>query len=778
MTLRTNGLYLFPLFFAIPCLGGWLSAQTIYTKVIDHQTGEGLPGSYLSIPPYGVLSANEFGQASLTLSEPTETLDITVSFLGFQTLDTTVRISAGKNNRFVFGLRPDNTLPTVTILGNDVNTEGVHSSLNRIAPSIETLRKLPALGGEADILKALQLSPGISGGAEGTADLLVRGGTPDQNLILLDGAKVYNSNHLFGLLSPFQPSLVKGIEVFKGGFPARYGGRLSSVVNVTSLEGRQDEWNGEATAGIINAQVSANGPVTKNISLSLGARTAYLSLLNLILDQEATFQTYAFYDVNAKATLRTDRSNLSFSAFRNHDVSSLSDDFLRTPTTGRLNYGNAAVGGRWLYNMFGTFNILTEVNANTYRFLTEQETLTEGGEVIDALSSTSTIREITGRIETTGRISPKISLTAGVEKNSRRIDPRDIEGTVIEAGDSFATENSGDVGYYIEPVFRIGPRVDARIGLRYQVYELAFTDDTDAFLEPRLAVNAELTENTLLSASYARMSQGIHMITNNFVGIPNNLWVSGRQAAPPSLSDTYTIGASTKIRKTTLAIETFYRNLYDLIDPLPGTNLFQNSATDWVQTVSTAGEARVYGAEVNWSIDRERWNFGLAYTLAWNRIRYDEVNNGEWYFRQFDRRHDIALTGAYEFNDRWSLFANFVFNDGYRLSLPKTVYYDGLFDTTVPFYSGRYEEKSPVYHRLDVNFIREVNKPNGTFRRLSLGVYNLYARQNSTYILHETDTLYDYDTDGPRPALTGIASSVRRFTLYRFIPHISYGFGF
>jgi hypothetical protein len=757
-------------------LCGYLYSQTLFVTLVDSESQEGLVGSYITITERQYVT-NEYGRVSIPINTVPKKIDLVATYIGYQPLDTIISINTLDDVYISIRLKSSATLPVVNISVNDY-TEDVHSELNRIAPSIASLKVTPSLGGEVDILKSLQLTPGISAGAEGTADLLVRGGSADQNLILLDGAKVYNSNHFFGLISPFQPGLVKAIEVFKGGFPARYGGRLSSVVNVTSIEGRQEDWRGEASLGLINAQANASGPINDKWSLAVGGRSAYLSVLNLLFQQNSNVQTYAFYDINAKATLRTDRTHLSISAFRNHDITQINDDFAQAPVNGNIRYGNNTLSGRWLYNLTGKFDLLSELNFNQYQFGTEQSSLDDNDGIIGNVSLNSTIRETAGRLELRGRPTNFIKVSAGIEYNSRSIAPRDIEDGLTGRNNSFPVEDTRELGLYLEPIIRFSPKTSARLGLRVQEYTLPFGEERKLFFEPRLSVNSKLSGNIQLSSSYARMSQGVHRITSNFIGIPNNLWVSSRPLAPPSQSDIYTVGSSLKMKNAALNVEFFLKRMKDLIDPLPGRNLFQTSTLDWLNEVSTAGEARIYGLEGSWTMNKERWNLTVNYTLSWNQIRYDEINAGQWYFQQFDRRHDLAIIGLYELSDNWSVSANFIFNDGFRLTLPQTVYLDGLFNTPVPFYQGRFDAKSPAYHRLDANFIREVRKANGHYRRLTLGVYNAYARKNATFILHETDTIFDLSGSTSSPELLGISSSARRFTLFRFIPHISYGFSF
>ncbi len=510
----------------------------------------------------------------------------------------------------------------------------------------------------------------------------------------------------------------------------------------------------------------------------MAGRTAYLAILNLLIQQGNSFQTYSFYDLNAKLTHRTERSNISISAFTNRDRSVLKDEFLRSPSQGLIRYGNTTFGTRWLYQLANNANVFTEATLNRYRFSTTESIESVEGLALDDINTKSTIQEITGRVELRATPGQRIKITAGVEANNRVIAPRTTSGSLTQTSVDLPQENSFDVGLYVEPVISLSKSTKIRTGLRYQTYWLPTAAKSIGFVEPRLAINSQITPKWQLSASYARMSQGIHRITSNFVGIPNNLWVSARNEAGPGTSNVWTIGTANKINdKVVIAGEIFYKTLNDVIDPLPGRNLFQNTALDWLNTVSTGGEANVYGLETSASLNRNKWNAAVAYTLSWNRIRYEEVNDGDWYFRQFDRRHDLSLTGSYNLSDKWKVHGNFVINSGYRLTLPKTVYFDGIFNTVVSYYRGRYQEQSPIYHRADLNFVREVIHGANKFRRLSLGVYNLYARANPSFILEESEVGFEPSTGRPAGPIN-ISTKISQTTLFRFIPHISYTWGF
>ena len=748
-------------------------AQIFSGTVEDAKSGESLIGAYILKTSRDQSTVTDaFGKFKIS-TDKDSVVSLSISYIGYRTLDTTVNLT----NRLVrFRLVSEADLPTIVVRGID-DEKLVRSSLSVIDLPVQLLNAIPPLAGETDPLKALQLMPGIAGGAEGTADLYVRGGTPDQNLILLDGAKIYNANHLFGFLSPFQPDILKSVKVYKAGFPARFGGRLSSVVDVNSEEGNKQEWESSVGLGLINSRFKISGPLKKDrISMVIGGRTAHLSLLNLLTSRQESFQTYLFYDLNFKLNLKTDRSNLSFSAFRNYDRTAVENRFLRTPLRGVFDYGNLTGSGRWAYALSPKFSSVILLTSNQYSYQAREE-IAESSDQLSQITSLSTIAEQTAKIELEGNLSSWFSMEFGIEGNNRSIKPRQVYSNDGQfPATSSPAEYSNDLAIYQANTLQIGKSIVTEIGLRLQGYELPFGGPWVSFLEPRFNTRLQVTPRSSLTTAYAKMSQGLHMISNNFIGLPTNLWVTANLRTPPSSSHNLSFGYSyNNLSGEEIAIDAYYKTGRNIIDPLPGVSFFQSSTDNWEEDVSTDGESRAYGLEMLYRRSGEKLFGWVSYTLSWNRIRYDEINSGNWYYRQFDRRHDLSIVGGVNLPNNWQVLSTFALNSGFRLTLPAAIYYDGFGNQAIPVYRGRYNEKSPIYHRLDLSFQHKTVKPSGKFRTFTIGCNNVYGRQNPTYLISETDISYT-DPNNSSVLPDQISNRVRQFSFFTFIPFVNYAF--
>jgi hypothetical protein len=744
--------------------------EPVHGSIREAGSGESLIGAYVQSKRNGkAVTTDAFGNFRIT-EAPTDTLLLLVTYVGYRPLDTML---VKPKFPLVLYMSPNAMLPTIVIQSKDADKRA-RSSLTVIDLPVELLNALPALAGETDPLKSLQLMPGISAGAEGTSDLYIRGGTPDQNLLLLDGAKIYNANHLFGFLSPFHPDLVKSIKVHKAGFPSRFGGRLSSVIEVDSEEGNKQKWERSGALGLINSRFKISGPLVKDkLSLSLGGRTAHLSLINLLTSNSESFQTYLFYDLNFKLNLKTDKSNLSLSVFRNYDRTAVEDRFLRQPLRGVFDYGNLTGSARWSYALGPRFTSVTLLTSNDYSYRAREESTSEiGGELFNA--STSTISERNFKWEVKGDLSRAVAVEAGLEASNRTIRPRQLStSNELIPISNIAPEHSNDGAVFGAVFVKPNDKLSVEAGLRLQAYELPEIDQLVTFLEPRLNTRFEFSERVSGVFSYAKMSQGLHMISNNFIGLPTNLWVTANGRVPPSSSHNYSLGFEIDRKNDQFTTDLYYKTGKNIIDPLPGVSFFQASTESWEDDISTGGEAEAYGLEFLYKRDEQKFFGWMAYTLSWNRIRYDDINEGKWYFRQFDRRHDLSVVGGVNLNERWQFLSTFVLNSGFRLTLPVALYYNGFDSQPIPVYRGRYNEKSPLYHRLDVSFQRKVVKKSGKFSTFSVGCYNVYGNRNPTYLLYETDN--SSLVPGTTTLLPGTFSgTVRQFSFFTFVPFVNY----
>jgi hypothetical protein len=751
-------------------LSGRLSAQTFRGQIRDVTTGENLIGAYVleKASPNGV-QTDAFGRFTLPITGK-KTVALSLSYLGYETLDTLIAVS---EQTIILYLKPDATLPTVEI---NARTEerGARSSLSTVNVPVQLLNAMPAVLGEADPIKSLQLLPGISAGVEGMADLLIRGGTPDQNLVLLDGAKIFNANHLFGLLSPVNPDIVKNIEVYKSGFPAKYGRRLSGVVEIDTEEGNKKEWKKSFGIGFINTRFQISGPLKKDkSSISIGGRTAHLSLLNLIAAGKDNGITYLFYDFNVKMNWLTDKSNFSLSFFRNYDNMGVKDAFIGTPVNAVFAYGNTTGSARWARSFGGNLDLVAIATGTRYNYRAEEDIVTGAGQKIT--SNVSSISDLSAKVTLTKVFNAVLTLEGGVEATVRTIEPRALTITTGEEveSESLIEEVSRDYAGFLSANLRLGRSLKMELGLRGQRYELPGTAKPRSFLEPRTLLSYRLAPKSTITGSYTFMSQPLHMISNNFIGIPTNLWVTANDFAPPSTGQQYTVGYTYREDAAEYAFEAYYKENENIIDPLPGVGFFQSNASNWEEDVSTGGRNRIFGLEFFHKRNAGRFFGWASYVLSWNRIQYDEVNSGRWYFRQFDRRHDLSLVAGYDLNRKWQLIGNFVVNSGFRLSLPDALYVDGFTNDVIPVIRERYNTKTPLYHRLDVTFRRTSKRSNGRTRTLSLGCYNAYGRQNLSFALTEED-IEGENLSTSVGRLISVTNDVKLFSLFTFVPFINY----
>lgn len=452
---KKNGWYLFFILFPLS-LSSSLLSQTLNGNIRDASTGENLIGAYvMNVGSSSVTQTDAFGRFTLSV-EDAEQIRIRLSYLGYETLDTLVGMSS---QPLIIFLAPDATLPTVEVKAG-LNENNARSTLATVDVPVALLNAMPSPLGEVDPLKSLQLMPGVSAGVEGMADLLIRGGTPDQNLLLLDGAKIFNANHLFGFLSPVNPDIVKNIKVYKSGFPAKFGRRLSGVVEIDTEEGNKKEWRKSLGVGLINTRFQLSGPLAKDkSSISVGARTAHLSVLNLIALGQDNGLTYLFYDFNVKFNWLNDNSNFSLSIFRNYDRMGIKDAFVRTPLAGVFAYGNTTGSARWSRAFGNNLNLVTIVTATSYDYRAEETIQLEEGN--RRTSSISGIDDLNAKMTLTKVVNAKLSLEGGIEASGRAISPRRLSETspAGETTSELRQERSQDVAGFLSANLKVGSRL-------------------------------------------------------------------------------------------------------------------------------------------------------------------------------------------------------------------------------------------------------------------------------------------------------------------------------
>lgn len=765
------------IFFLIPCR---IFAQeyTISGYVFDSTTMEPLVGAHVVHTLSKSAITNNNGYYHLHLDKtPAE---VTYSYVG--TIIQKLRIVTSVDTVVNTFLRPK-TLDMLTISGY----QKPYQSVNRSGIPIEKIRTLPSLGGEVDVLKSLTLLPGISPTIEGSTGLSVRGGSPDQNLILLDEAPVYNVSHLFGFISVFNPYAIKNIEVMKGAFPARYGGRLSSVINIAMNEGNKKEFEGEVTLGLISSKLNMEIPIIKNkTSLAVSGRSAYLDLISL--PQRIGFEkgtkralvNYSLLDGNVKLHhLIDDKSSISLSHYSSRDnYSDLyrpTEDSKYTSTVGWSNMINSL-----RYNRIISERLMVEgvVYHSRYQYgrRTATEEFAEESESIVDFTSGSAIEDISGKLGLGFNLGPQHRLYAGGQYIHHRYTPSDnsyiliSDGQTMEQDENLIQSTGIETAIFIEDEWSISSLMSANLGVRYS----AFDDGVNSFsgLEPRAELRYRINSRYTLSVSHSHMRQYIHLLTSNTVGLPNDIWVPVTGLAPPEKSWISALGIEGQLNETYRATaEVFYREMNDLIDQGEGTNPSMVLDGSWDELIENQGQGQAYGFELYVEKQKGKLTGWLSYTLSWNYRQFQGINDGIRFPYRYDRRHQLSLVGEYQLSKKWAVMSNWIYMTGYAITLPVAQYFirdpfEGL--SSVLAYDERNNGRMPDYHRLDVSFARTKITRKGRRAVLNLGVYNLYMRRNPLYVSA------DYRTGHGPEAYNKWGLQLNGRAYFQFIPSISY----
>ncbi|WP_418636679.1 TonB-dependent receptor [Winogradskyella sp.] len=773
-----------------------LQAQEKFTlsgKVTDVLSNETLIGVNIIIPELQTGSVtNEYGFYSITLPEGSYTIQI--SYLGFKTISETITLTNNLTKNYQLEEAAE-SLDEV-ILTDDIerlNIKKPQMSVNSL--SIKTIKNMPVVLGEVDVIKSITLLPGVTNSGEGSSGFNVRGGAADQNLILLDEATIFNSSHLFGFFSVFNPDAIKDLKLYKGGIPAKYGGRVSSVLDIYQKEGNSKEFHVNGGIGLISSRLLAEGPIKKDKgSFLLGGRSSYAHLFLPLFDIDS--KAY-FYDLNTKLSYNiNNNNNIYLSGYFGRDVFKISDTFENT-------FGNTVLNFRWNH-LFSDklFSNLSLIYSDYYYGLTLN---------FVEFDWESGIKNFNLKYDFKHYISNDFKLEYGLNTMYYSFNPGEITPTTETSGinpykliDKFAFENA----IYIDAEHKLSDKLSVSYGARLSmfhrlgqdelnIYEnnnpLTFNEDigiyqktepigTETFnksdviesfanIEPRIAVAYQLNDNASVKASYNRMSQYLHLLSNTSSPTPLDIWTPSGKYVKPQLLDQVAIGYFKTFKNNvfSLEVESFYKTIKNRIDYVDGADLIANDA---IEQIILNGEARAYGLEVLLRKNEGRFTGWLAYTLSKSEQRTPGktaaetgINNGEWYNTAYDKTHDISLTGSYELNKKWSFSSNFIFQTGQPTTYPNGQYeYNGL---VIPNYEARNSSRLPSYHRLDISATynpkpESIKKFKGEW---VFGVYNIYGRKNAASISFRENRN------------TGVNEAVR-LAIFGIVPSVSYNFKF
>jgi len=700
-----------------------LTAQNKYTisgYIEDAQTGEMLINANVyDANTYQGSITNVYGFFSLTL--PEGSVKLTVSYVGYQLYQQEILLTGNVN--LSVKLEPNIQLEEVTVVGQSVIENVRSTQMSAVEVPMKEVRNLPVLLGEVDILKTIQLLPGVQSGNEGTSGIYVRGGAPDQNLILLDGVPVYNVNHLFGFFSVFNADAINNITLVKGGFPARYGGRLSSVLDIRMKEGNTKELKGTGSVGIISSKLSLEGPIIKDkTSFIVSGRRTYIDILMMPLVKalsDGVTAGYYFYDLNGKINHKfSEKSRLYLSAYFGRDKaytkfgdkSIYMDEYYESKIKFNLGWGNFTSALRWNYVFNDKLFSNTTVTYSRYKFFTNFD-WTENSKFENERTSSSWfyeyfsgIDDVAAKIDFDYYPNTDHAIKFGVNNTYHTFKPG-VNVFEIEAGGlpsidtTFGNRNIyGNETYaYIEDDFKIGSLFKTNIGLHFSTFNVNNTNYYS--LQPRISARYMLSEKMSVKASYAEMTQFILLLSSSTIGLPTDLWLPTTDKIKPLESYQYAVGLSYALNNIwNISLEGYYKQMDNLIEYKEGETFF-GAGKDWQKMVEV-GSGNSYGAELFVQKNIGKLTGWVGYTLSWSNRKFENLNFGNEYPYHYDRRHDIAIVLTYQVDEEFDIGATWVYGTGNAVTLALEKYpsvndiNDGLTDyyddyNTIEYYEER-----------------------------------------------------------------------------------------
>ncbi|WEK18776.1 MAG: TonB-dependent receptor [Candidatus Pedobacter colombiensis] len=750
--------------------------RTISGIIKYANTGETIIAATVRVVGTGyATSSNEYGFYSISL--PAGNYDILVNAIGARSYKTSVNLN--KNTSLNVALDDDlNELETVTITANSDRRKIDNPQMGMERLNISETKNVPVLLGERDVIKTLQLLPGVKTSGEGSGGFFVRGGSADQNMILLDEAPVYNASHLLGFFSTFNSDAIKNVTLYKSGMPAQYGGGLSSVLDVKMNDGNNQKFGVSGGVGLIAARINVEGPIQKEkSSFLISARRTYADMfLKLSGDSATKDAKLYFYDINMKANyILGDKDRLFVSGYFGKDV-------LGSDNLAGIDWGNATATLRWNHVFSSKLFSNTSAIFSNYNYKI-QSTNDE-----NSIRLFSQIRDWNFKEDLQWYVNDKNTLSFGLNSIYHTIKPGEVQATGNSGLISQNLQNrySLENAIYASNTWKASNTLSFTYGLRVSAFSILgkgdyFTLDpngnvtgttsyktgeivkTYVNFEPRVAAALQLNESTSIKASYVRNAQNLHLISNSNSSSPTDRWVASTNIIKPELSDQVSLGYYKNLGNDSyeLTVETYYKTLQNQIDYRNGADIYTNKP---IETQLLYGKGRAYGAEFLLKKKSGRLTGWIAYTLSKTERQIDGINNNNWYNARQDRTHDISLVGIYQLSKKWTLSANWVFATGNAVTFPNGKY--KLLGHSYFYFSERNADRMPSYHRLDLGATRLLKQTKKYSSELNFSLYNAYGRENAYRI-----TFRDKETDPNR-------TEAIRTTLFRFVPSISYNFKF
>lgn len=765
---------------------------TISGTISDQKNNETLIGVTMTVKGTKIFTTtNEYGFYSLTL--PKGDYNLSISYVSYETLEEKISLTSNLKKNYSL-IETGEVLQEVIISEKTkTNTRKPEMSVNKM--SIATIKQMPVVLGEVDIIKSILFLPGVTNAGEGQSGFNVRGGGADQNLILLDEATIFNSSHLFGFFSVFNPDAIKDLKLYKGGIPSRFGGRASSVLDIYQKDGNSNEFHMNGGIGIISSRLLAEGPIVKDKgSFLIGGRASYAHLfLKLSNNKNSAY----FYDLNTKLNYKLNKNNnLYLSGYFGRDVFSINQSFTNT-------YGNSTLNLRWNH-LFSDklFSNLSMIYSDYYYGLNLD---------FVGFNWNSGIKNYNLKYDFKYYLSDKIKLNYGANAIYYDFNPGTIEPSRDDSGINFKQlekKYAFEPALYVDAEQKVSNKINVEYGLRYsmfyrlgnstvnlyannqpvtfdsdlKIYEKATPIGTEYFgknktiasfnnFEPRFSVAYELNENRSIKASYNRMAQYLQLVSNTASPTPLDVWTPSDNYIKPQIADQFAVGyfANFKDDKYSLEVESFYKKIKNRMDYIDGADLIANEA---IEQVILNGDMRSYGLEIMFRKNTGKLSGWIAYTLSRSEQRTPGrtaietgINNGNWYRSAYDKTHNLAITSSYKFNKKWNFGANFVLQTGQPVTYPNGQYtYQGI---TVPSYGLRNENNLPLYHHLDVSAtLTPKHNANKKWKgEWIFSIYNLYGRKNAASISFRQN-----QDSGNNEAI--------RLSIFGMVPAVSYNFKF
>lgn len=771
---------------------GFVQAQEKYTingYIKDSLNGETLIGANISVKPEGRgTTTNQYGFFSLTL--PKGKYQLIISFIGFQTIEIPIALDRNIQRNI---LMQNNTAVSseVTVTGKKRDNNVKTAQMGKIDLSVATAKALPAFLGEVDVLKTLQLMPGVRNAGEGNAGFYVRGGGPDQNLILLDDAVVYNTGHLFGFFSVFNADAIKNVSLIKGGMPAQYGGRISSVVDISMKDGNINKTEVEGGIGLIASRLSVQGPIKKDkASFIVSARRTYIdALVKPFIKPDNQFygSGYYFYDLNAKMNYKiSEKDRLYISGYFGRDKFNFNNAERNFST--QIPWGNSTATLRWNH----IFN--KKLFANLTLVYNDYQFALEGRQENFNIKFSSGVRDYNAKADFDWFVTPEHKLKFGFQYTHHTFFPSVLNGnqdSVVFEPQNALKKFANEYALYIQDDWEISKKIKLNYGLRYSMfqqvgkyatysydangnridsvlYAKGQTVKTYGGLEPRTTLRYNIDDNSSLKAAVTRNMQYIHLVTNAGTTLPTDLWVPSTLRVQPQISWQYSVGYFRNFKNNMFetSVEVYYKDMQNQIEYREGytPNTLRDTEEDFV-----FGKGWSYGAEFFINKVKGKFTGWIGYTLSYTWRRFKDLNDGNKYPSRYDRRHDLSLVGSYNISPKWKVSSVFVYGSGQATSLPERFYFvNGVL--TQEFSTINKYRLAP-YHRLDFSatYNPQPKKPRKYQSYWVFSIYNVYSRLNPYFVY--------YDQEGSA-ATNDLKVSAKQVSLFPVIPSVTWNFKF